>query len=225
MPRVAVVKFPGTNCEDETVHAVRSIAGVEAQVVWHEELRWRGWDAIILPGGFSYGDYGRAGLLASWSPALRQVAEAAANGVPILGICNGFQILTEAGLLPGSLLPNEHGWFTARWVCVRAHNPRGPWLALVGEGEQLCMPIAHAEGRFYHPNPGELTASRPWLEYIGNPNGSVMGIAGIASPDGLILGLIPHPERAAWPWQAPPGVKPGGMLVFESIGYSLRRGW
>jgi len=225
LPRVAVLKFPGTNCEDETAHAVRDVGGASVSIVWHLDFRWRDWDAIIIPGGFSYGDYGRAGLLASLSPAIAEVKEAVENGVPVLGICNGFQVLVESGLLPGALLPNDSGWFIARWVTVVAHNPRGPWLTLVSEGERLDMPIAHAEGRYYYSSPDSIVSSRPWLEYGSNPNGSVYNIAGIASADGLVLGLMPHPERATWPWQAPPGYTPGGRRIFESIGYSLRRGW
>ena len=225
MPRVAVVKFPGTNSEEETALAVSEAGMLEARVVWHRELRWRGWDAFIVPGGFSYGDYGRAGLLASWSPALEQLREAAENGAPVLGICNGFQVLVEAGLLPGALLPNETGRFVARWVRVRAHNPRGPWTLLMEEGRWYSMPVAHGEGRYTHPEAERLAAERPWLEYDVNPNGSVLNIAGMASRDGAVLGLMPHPERATWPWQAPPGHTAGGRVVFESIGVALRRGW
>ncbi|WP_460124585.1 phosphoribosylformylglycinamidine synthase I [Stetteria hydrogenophila] len=222
---MAVLKFPGTNCEEETAYAAREVGRVEASVVWHEDFRWRGWDAVILPGGFSYGDYGRAGLIASWSRAAGEVREAADNGVPILGICNGFQVLTEAGLLPGSLLANEGGSFVARWLRVRIHNPRGPWLLLAREGEWYSMPVAHAEGRFYAGDPEGLLAGRPWLEYDENPNGSVAGVAGLGSPDGAVLGLMPHPERASFPWQPPPGFDAGGRVVFESIGEALRRGW
>ncbi|BES81812.1 phosphoribosylformylglycinamidine synthase I [Pyrodictium abyssi] len=225
MPRVAVLRFPGTNCDQETAYMLREVAGVEARVVWHTEYRWRDWDATVVPGGFSYGDYGRAGLLASWSPAARQLREAAENGAPILGICNGFQVLVEAGVLPGALLPNEGGRFVARWLRVRVHSPRGPWLLHVEPGAVLDMPVAHAEGRFYHPAPGELLRSRPWLEYLENPNGSVADVAGLASEDGAVLGLMPHPERAASPLQVPRGRRPGGHPFFTSIGEALRRGW
>ena len=222
--RVAVVKYPGTNCEEETTAAVEA-AGLRAAVVWHRELRWRGWDALVLPGGFSYGDYGRAGLIASWSPAVEQVREAIENGVPVLGICNGFQVLVEAGLLPGALLPNAGGRFVARWLRVRAHRPRGPWMLLLRDGGAYSMPVAHGEGRFYHPDPGALLRDRPWMEYLENPNGSTASIAGIASRDGLVLGLMPHPERAVWPWQPPPGHDTGGRPVFESLAKALREGW
>lgn len=220
-----MVKFPGTNCDEETAYMLREVAGVEAHVVWHTEYSWRSWDATVVPGGFSYGDYGRAGLLASWSPAAEQLREAAAAGSPILGICNGFQVLVEAGILPGALLPNESGRFIARWTRVRVHAPRGPWLLAAEEGMVLEMPIAHAEGRYYHPDPGSLLRDRPWLEYLENPNGSVANIAGLGSQDGAVLGLMPHPERAAHPLQTPRGRGTGGRVLFESIGAALRRGW
>ncbi len=224
MPAVAVVKYPGTNCEDETAYALREVAGLSAAVVWHTEFRWRGWDAIVLPGGFSYGDYGRAGLLASWSRSVAEVREAADNGVPVLGICNGFQILVEAGLLPGALLPNMGGGFVARWLRIRVHNPKGPWLANASEGQVLSMPVAHGEGRYYVSDV-EAATRGAWLEYVENPNGSVAGIAGLSSGDGTVLGLMPHPERAVFPWQPPPGHGMGGRIVFESIATSLRKGW
>ncbi|MET1102392.1 MAG: phosphoribosylformylglycinamidine synthase subunit PurQ [Pyrodictiaceae archaeon] len=224
MARIAVIKYPGTNCEEETAYAVRNVSRVDAEIVWHTELRWREWDAIIIPGGFSYGDYGRAGLIASWSSSINELREAIDNDVPVLGICNGFQILVEAGLLPGALLPNETGTFVARWLWLRIHNPRGPWLLKVVDDAMVSMPIAHAEGRYYVDDPGTVKKS-PWLEYLSNPNGSVAAIAGVSSRDGLVLGIMPHPERAAFPWQAPPGFSAGGRLIFESIGQALREGW
>jgi len=225
LPRVAVVKYPGTNCERETALAVREHARVEARVVWHLDLRRGGWDAFIIPGGFSYGDYGRAGLIASWSPATREIVEAAEEGAPVLGVCNGFQVLVEAGLLPGALLPNAGGRFVARWLRVRVHRPRGPWLLHMREGEAYSMPVAHREGRFHAEDVDALLSSRPWLEYLENPNGSLRSVAGIASPDGAVLGMMPHPERAAWPWQPPRGHGADGRLVFTSLGEALRRGW
>ncbi len=222
MPKVAIIKYPGTNCEEETLYAVREISKLEGRIVWHSDFRAEDWDAIIIPGGFSYGDYGRAGLIASWSKASEEIRKAFEEGVPILGICNGFQILTEIGILPGSLLYNESARFIARWVRVRVHNPKGPWLSFVEDNEVLSMPIAHAEGRYYLNELREVTAG-PWLEYLENPNGSVGSIAGVSSKDGNVLGLMPHPERASFPWQAPRPFEPGGRKIFESIGYSLRR--
>ena len=224
MPRIAVVKYPGTNCEDETLYAVKAIAKLEASIVWHRDLRWRHWDAIIIPGGFSYGDYGRAGLIASWSKAVDEIREAIDNDIPVLGICNGFQVLVEAQILPGALLANDSGSFIAKWLWLRIHNPRGPWLAKAKDSQLVSMPIAHAEGRYYVKNPASVTKN-PWIEYVENPNGSIASIAGISTKNGLVLGLMPHPERAAFPWQAPPGYNSGGRVFFESIANSLRQGW
>lgn len=225
MPRVAVARFPGTNCWEETVLALRRVSRLEAEAVWHLDYRWRSWDAVVIPGGFSYGDYGRAGLIASWSPLVDELREAVDNGIPVLGICNGFQVLVEAGLLPGALLPNSGGRFIARWLRVRFHNPRGPWLLAAAEDRAYSMPVAHAEGRYYAADTEALLRARPWAEYLENPNGSLENVAGIASRDGTVLGLMPHPERAVWAWQAPPGHTPGGLVVFESIAAALRGGW
>jgi phosphoribosylformylglycinamidine synthase len=225
LAKLAVIKFPGTNCEEETVYAIREASGLEASVVWHTDYKWRNWDAVVIPGGFSYGDYGWAGLIASWSRAVEEIREAADNGVPVLGICNGFQVLVRSGILPGELLPNANGRFVAKWVRVRPRSPRGPWMLRLSEGKEYSMPVAHAEGRYYAENVEELLSTRPWLEYLENPNGSLHSVAGIATPEGHVLGLMPHPERATWPWQPPPGHNTGGRPVFESIGEALRRGW
>ncbi len=219
-----MVKYPGTNCEEETAFAVKQVAGLESSIVWHTELHWRLWDAIIIPGGFSYGDYGRAGLIASWTKSIDEIREAIDNGTPVLGICNGFQVLVEAGILPGALLANSNGSFIARWLWLRIRRPRGPWLSVATESQLVSMPIAHAEGRYYVNNLDEVRQG-PWIEYLENPNGSIANLAGVSSHDGLVLGLMPHPERAAFPWQAPPGYTAGGRLIFESISQSLRNGW
>jgi phosphoribosylformylglycinamidine synthase I len=224
LAKVAIIKYPGTNCEEETLYAVREVSKVYAEIVWHLEFRSKEWDAVIIPGGFSYGDYGRAGLIASWSRASSELIEASDNDIPILGICNGFQILVELELLPGSLLPNSNSKFIAKWVRVKVHNPRGPWLLLIENNSTLSMPIAHAEGRYYHNDINQIL-NISWLEYENNPNGSLNSIAGVANKEGNVLGLMPHPERASFPWQAPRGFDAGGRKIFESLGESLRRGW
>ncbi len=221
MPRVAVVKFPGTNCECETILALREVSRVEACLVGHEEFSWRGWDALVIPGGFSYGDYVRAGVVATWGRFADELREGVENGLPVLGICNGFQVLTEAGVLPGVLLPNECGCFVARWVRVRMIEPRGPWLGGYEDGEVVWMPVAHGEGRWWWSE----EPRGPKILYVDNPNGSRWNIAGVSARDGLVVGLMPHPERAAFPWQAPPRRSPGGRKLFEWLGVALRMGW
>lgn len=229
MPKVAVIKFPGTNCDYDVAWALRVADGLEGEVVWYEDFRTGGWDAIVVPGGFSYGDYLRAGAIAARTKVMEKVADAVDEGVPVLGICNGFQVLVESGLLPGALLGNESGSFVCRWVKLRVERPKGPWMLLLEDGQELCMPVAHAEGRYFVDEAtysGELSHS-PLLRYLKgfNPNGSLHDIAGVASPDGLVFGLMPHPERASEEVLVPRGYSPDGKLIFQSLATALRKGW
>lgn len=202
---------------------LRKVVGLDASIIWFKEFRANGYDAIVIPGGFSYGDWLRAGAIAARSLVMEEVVKALEGGVPVLGICNGFQILTEAGVLPGALLPNESGKFVCRWIKVKVLRPRGPWLKLVDDCAILDMPIAHGEGRYYIEDD---VVDLPVLKYFGfNPNGSSFDIAGVASKDGLALGLMPHPERAAEPELTPLGYSPGGLMIWRSIASSLKEGW
>lgn len=208
--KVAVVVFPGSNADWDALHTVRDVLGVEASYVFHKERSLGAADALVIPGGFSYGDYLRAGAIAGFSPIAGAIREFAANGGPVLGICNGFQVLTEIGLLPGALAQNRHLRFECRDVWVKVEG-RGPFTHSLEVGSVLRLPIAHAEGR-YQCDASTLAAleadERVALRYCApggevsddptiNPNGSVANIAGIYNAERNVLGLMPHPERAA----------------------------
>jgi phosphoribosylformylglycinamidine synthase I len=213
--KVGVVRFPGSNCDADAFHAVE-LAGADAVYLWHEQPDLAGSDAIVLPGGFAYGDYLRAGVIARFSPVMRSVADAAARGVPVLGICNGFQILAEAHLLPGALLRNEGLRFVHRWVSLRLENGDTPFTAALSDGVVLRMPVAHGEGRYFD-DPAALDGlerdGRVVFRYLDNPNGSLRDIAGVRNTAGNVLGLMPHPERAADPLLG----SADGMLLFRSL--------
>jgi phosphoribosylformylglycinamidine synthase len=207
--RIAVVVFPGTNCDEETRYVLGTVLGQEVEPVWHQETDLGRFDAIILPGGFSYGDHLRAGAIARFSPVMQSVAEAARNDRIVVGICNGFQVLCEAGLLPGALLPNDGGSFSGRWVHCRVEGGPSPLTQGLATNTVLKLPIAHGEGRYVAP-PDTLTTlestgrivfryceSDGTLSARANPNGSIQNIAGIMSEGGNVVGLMPHPERAA----------------------------
>lgn len=229
MSKVVVLKFPGTNCDEDVYHVLKNVIGLDSEIVWYKEFRSNIYDAIIIPGGFSYGDWLRAGAIAARTTAIEKITEDISRGCPVLGICNGFQILVEANLLPGALILNLSGKFMCKWVKLVVEKPVGPWLALTRDGMELDMPIAHAEGRYYvDENTYKNIVSRlPIIRYAEswNPNGSAYDIAGIASEKGLILGLMPHPERASELELVPRGFTAGGRIIFESLAYSLKKGW
>ena len=198
MHRVAVVVFPGSNCDADTRDGARA-AGSDAYYVWHRDTDLRQPDAVILPGGFSYGDYLRSGAIARFSPVMAAVAEHARQGGPVLGICNGFQILCEAGLLPGALMRNARLRFLSRPVRVRVEVTDTPWTRLYEQGEELVVPVAHGDGRYVadERTAAELEAEgRIVWRYVGeNPNGSTRDIAGVCNAGRNVVGIMPHPER------------------------------
>lgn len=227
-PTVGVLLFPGTNCERETARAVEAVGGA-ARIVWHTEAKLKDLEAVIVPGGFSYGDYLRSGALARNSPVVDALRKFAASGKPVLGICNGFQILTEAGLLPGALLTNAGLVFAHRWqrLTVKATD-RLWWNAPTGE---VRMPIAHHQGCFYLSEAEYakvasqvlfeytlISAADPDLMESGTPNGSLYGIAGIRNAKGNVLGMMPHPERAMRAGYA----NGHGRTLFESLLAALK---
>jgi phosphoribosylformylglycinamidine synthase I len=194
-----VVQFPGS-CDERDALAAAGLTG-EARLLWHGEGDLGGVDAVVVPGGFSYGDYLRAGALARFSPLMEALAEFAEAGGPVLGICNGFQVLCEAGLLPGALLNNEGIRFVCRQVDVLVESNRSPFAAGLEEGQRLSIPIKHQEGRYFAPDDllDEIESrGQVALRYAPghNPNGSVRDIAGVTNEAGNVLGLMPHPEHA-----------------------------
>jgi len=227
----AVVVFPGSNCDHDAYHAVKHVLGQQAQFVWHKETSLGGADVVILPGGFSHGDYLRTGAIARFSPVMAAVRDFAAAGRPVLGICNGFQILLECGLLPGAMLRNRDLKFHCEFVYCRVEKTDTPFTSDCFEGQVLKMPIAHGEGNYYAPPDvlAELESSgRIVFRYTtqdgdvldaANPNGSLKAIAGICSEPRNVVGLMPHPERAC---EAAVGSK-DGLVLFESVVHTLAR--
>jgi phosphoribosylformylglycinamidine synthase subunit PurQ / glutaminase len=209
--RVGVVVFPGSNCDRDTMHAL-SLAGAEPVALWHEEAALDGVAAVVLPGGFAYGDYVRAGVIARFSPVMRAVASFAADGGLVLGICNGFQVLAEAGLVPGALLRNASLRFAGQGVAIAAERLDTAFTHAVDARRPLQMPVAHGEGRYYADDT-TLDAlerdGRILFRYVdaagdpagpgdrANPNGSLRAIAGVLNAAGNVAGLMPHPERAS----------------------------
>jgi phosphoribosylformylglycinamidine synthase subunit PurQ / glutaminase len=207
--KFGIVVFPGSNCDADCLHTAKDLLGCEAEYVWHKDTQLKGADAVILPGGFAYGDYLRAGALARFSPVMESVAEFAKTGGPVLGICNGFQVLLEAGLLPGAVRVNK----TLRYICqdvfMRVENAQTAFTRLYEPGQVVRMPIGHGEGNYTAP-PGTLEELRREGRVVfrycdagghvsdsANPNGASDNIAGIANREGNVVGLMPHPDRCS----------------------------
>jgi phosphoribosylformylglycinamidine synthase len=222
--KFAVIVFPGSNSDYDAFHAASAVVGEQASLVWHKDTSLDGADAVILPGGFAHGDYLRTGAIARFSPIMGAVADFAARGGPVLGICNGFQVLLEAGLLPGAMVRNRQIKFISRLVPVRVEAADTPFTRACAEGQVLRLPIAHGEGNYF-AEPEVIEAlerdRRVVFRYVsedgqageaGNPNGSIHNIAGICSESRNVVGLMPHPERAAEPWLG----SADGRLVLES---------
>ncbi len=206
--KFGVIVFPGSNCDHDAYHALKHVHGIDTSFIWHKDTDLGNVDGIIIPGGFSYGDYLRSGAIARFSPVMTAVADFAARGGPVLGICNGFQILLEAQLLPGTMMANEHLRFTCKFVNLVCQNRRTPFTAEIPDGKILSIPVAHGEGNYYADRDlikmledgnqivvrycnekGEVTPET-------NPNGSTGNIAGICNKKRNVVGMMPHPERA-----------------------------
>ena len=207
--KFAIVVFPGSNCDQDCYHVATALLGQQADYVWHQDTDLKDADAVILPGGFAYGDYLRAGALARFSPVMESVADFAGRGGPVLGICNGFQVLLEAGLLPGAVRVNRSLRYVCRDIFLRVENADTPFTNLYEPGEVVKMPIGHMEGNYTAPPEtlaGLARAGQVVFRYCdaegrvvdsANPNGAADGIAGIANREGNVVGLMPHPDRCS----------------------------
>ncbi|MFN4954756.1 MAG: phosphoribosylformylglycinamidine synthase subunit PurQ [Aphanizomenon sp.] len=198
--KFGILVFPGSNCDRDVAYVTRDLLGQATRMIWHQETDISDIDVVIIPGGFSYGDYLRCGAIARFSPVMQQVIDHALKGKFVIGICNGFQVLTEAGLLPGALARNQDLHFICDRSSLKVERNNLPWTHGYTEGEVITLPIAHGEGRFYSDEStlAEIEANGQVLfRYQENPNGSLNDIAGICNLQGNVLGMMPHPERAA----------------------------
>lgn len=219
--KTGIVVFPGSNCDRDVHHVLNDVVGINAEYVWHTEKSIEDYDALILPGGFSYGDRLRAGVIAAQSPIMEAIKKKADEGLPILGICNGFQILVEAGLLPGALVKNVKLKFSCKWLQMEVLNVNTPFTNLFRLNDQINIPIAHGEGRYIINNDKihELNENNQIVfKYKDqNPNGSTEMIAAICNKEGNVMGLMPHPERASESILSPNQTRSNAGLIFLSL--------
>ena len=215
--KFGVIVFPGSNCDRDVQYVTRDLLKQSTRMVWHEETDINDIDVVIVPGGFSYGDYLRCGAIARFSPIMQQVVSHAQQGKFVLGICNGFQVLTEAGLLPGALMRNRDMHFICARTAIKVERNNLPWTQAYSQNQVITLPIAHGEGQFYADS--EVLAQledkgQVLFRYEGdNPNGSVNNIAGICNETGNVLGMMPHPERASDPMLG----GTDGLKLFEGL--------
>jgi phosphoribosylformylglycinamidine synthase I len=225
--KIAVIEFAGSNCDLDTVHVLRNVInGIDVDLVWHNQFKESQYDGVILPGGFAFGDYLRAGIIAAHSPAIDEARVMLNDGRPVIGICNGFQILTEAQFLPGALLRNDSLKFICKWINLKVENSNTAFSNMMKFGDVCALPIAHAEGRYFTDNLKELDENEQIvfrysdengeLTDEANPNGSLKNIAGICNQEQNCVGLMPHPERASEAILSPKKTT-HGKLFFESM--------
>ena len=216
MTKCAVLVFPGSNCDNDAYYVLNKTFNIEVDFVWHKNSNLDSYNMILIPGGFSYGDYLRTGAIAKFSPIMKEVVSKSKKGTPIIGICNGFQILLECGLLPGALINNKKIKFLSKDVVLEVNNNSSVFTNKLKIGDRLKMPIAHREGN-YIANDDTLKLlqdnDRILFKYLNNPNGSQLDIAGISNDMGNVLGMMPHPERACDKILG----SEDGKLIFESI--------
>jgi phosphoribosylformylglycinamidine synthase len=230
--KFSVIVFPGSNCDEDAYHAAKDVLGEHAEYVWHKDTDLKGADVVILPGGFAHGDYLRTGAMARFSPIMREVQAFAGRGGPVLGICNGFQVLLEAGLLPGAMLRNRDLKFHCEHVHLRVEQTDTPFTLACRKGQVLRLPIAHGEGNYF-AEPAVIARLESNRQVIfryanatgevadeANPNGSAAAIAGLCNETRNVVGLMPHPERAC---EAILG-SADGLVIFESVVQSIKSG-
>lgn len=225
--RIGILVFPGSNCDRDVYHVLHNVMRLDAEMVWHTRNDLDDYGAIILPGGFAYGDRLRAGVIAAFSPAVKEIKHLASEGKPILGICNGFQILVEAGLLPGALMKNDSLKFVCKWTSITVENNKTPFTQELERGMKIRIPVANQEGRYVaDPKTVEMLEgnNRVIFRYgNGNPNGSLNNIAGISNEEGNVVGMMPHPERASEGILTPSGSNEA-VLIFKSLMKYLEAG-
>jgi phosphoribosylformylglycinamidine synthase I len=217
--KVAVIVFPGSNCDRDMYHVLTDVFKLKSQLVWHTDELPKNIDAIVLPGGFSYGDRLRAGIIAAHSPIIKDVKKMAEKGMPILGVCNGFQILVESGLLPGALLKNTSLNFMCKWTEIIVKNNRTPFTNKLKLDQRIPIAIANGEGRYYADDKTLKSLKKNnqiVFTYAEEINGAVLDIAGICNKEGNVVGMMPHPERSAEQIINPQNAKPAS-LIFESL--------
>lgn len=217
--KIGIVVFPGSNCDHDAWYAVSENLQQQAEFVWHESATLGNLDAVILPGGFSYGDYLRCGAIAKFSPVMAAVKKFATEGGLVLGVCNGFQVLTEAGLLPGALLRNANLKFVCKPVTLEVATTNSPFTQEAKKGQRLTIPIAHGEGCYIADEKtlDQLEAEdRVTLRYIDNPNGSLRNIAGVLNAERNVMGMMPHPERVADPLMG----GTDGLAILQSLAHA-----
>jgi len=214
--RFGVVVFPGSNCDHDCFYVLNNVLKQDVKYIWHKDIEVKNIDCIVLPGGFSYGDYLRTGAIARFSPIMQSVIDFAKKGGLVIGICNGFQILLEAGLLPGAMLRNKNVHFICKHVYIKLLNKNTPFTNLYKKDEVLKIPIAHNEGNYYIDEKGLETLKENKqivFQYCTNPNGAVNDIASIVNKEGNVLGMMPHPERSS---EKELGSE-DGLFIFKSI--------
>ena len=232
--KIAVIQFPAANCDLDAIHVLNNVVNIQADLVWHNHFKEKDYDGVILPGGFSFGDYLRAGIIAAHSPAIDQARIMLKDGRPILGICNGFQILTEAEFLPGALLKNDSLKFICKWVNLRVENASTAFTNQLKIGDVIDIPIAHGEGRYFTDDYKELEENdqivfrysnqKGETTIESNPNGSMENIAGVCNLERNCVGLMPHPERASEEILSP-NYTNHGKSIFDSMIQFITEGY